>query len=161
MRHVVLAAVLLFAGASTAGAAPPAQGNAVIGGVKVQLRYAAAFVRSAPNGTGGYAIVLAEKPIRCDQLSRLPTENRLGERWALIALYPTKDGSLPTSNVRGEIDYPVADAYAALARGVSISVRSWAPIPGAVWQGRAYQAPRKVEGLLYSLKVRFSARWCG
>jgi hypothetical protein len=154
------AGALVLAGAGSA-ATPAAQGRAVIGGATVQLRYAAAFTRSAPDGSsGGYAIVLAAKPVRCGQLAHLPDRNPIGSRWALISLYPTKDGSPPTGAARGEIDYPVDDAYASLARGVTISLASSGPFPGAVWRGRAAQGPRKVEGKVYALNVRFAARWC-
>ena len=156
---LLAAALVLVSGASAAG--PQVEGRATIGGKAVQLRYAAAFLRSAPDrSSGGYAIVLAATPLRCAQLSHLPDQNEIGQRWALVALYPTKDGFPPTSDVRGEVDYPVADAYASLARGVSIRLSSAGPFPGAIWHGRVVQAARKVEGKAYALNVRFAARWC-
>ena len=156
----MLGALAVAAGAS--GGTLPARGHAVIGGKTVKLRYAAAFSRSAPDGSsGGYAIVLAAKPLRCARLSHLPDQNKIGGAWALVSLYPTKDGSPPTGQtVHGEIDYPVGDAYASLARGVSISLSGSAPFSGAVWHGRAVQGARKVEGKVYALNASFAARWC-
>jgi hypothetical protein len=157
---VVLGALVLAATAS--GGALPARGRAIIGGTTVQLRYAAAFPRTAPDGSsGGYAIILAAKPVRCNELYHLPDQNRLGTGWALVSLYPTKDGAPPTGkDVHGEIDYPVEDAYASLARGVSIALSNAAPVRGSVWRGRAVQGARKVEGKMYALNVTFAARWC-
>jgi hypothetical protein len=161
LAALAAAAVPLVAGVAVAGRLP-ATGKGVIGGSTVQLRYAAAFSRSSPDGSsGGYAVVLAAKPVRCSDLGHLPDENRIGSRWVLVSLYPTKDGAVPIGDVRGEIDYPVGDAYASLARGASITLAtSGSPFPGAVWRGHVGQGVRKVEGKLYGVNVNFAARWC-
>src|SRR5204862_1244681 len=133
-----------------------------IGGAGVPGRYAAAFVRTPAHGAfGGYGIVLAASPLPCDRLAHLPDENRLGARWVLLALNPTKDGFAQTGEVRGEVAYPVGDAYASLSRGVTINLRSAGIGHGAVWRGLVVQAPRTIEGKVYAVKATFAARWCG
>src|SRR4051812_31447121 len=118
---VGLAALACATGAQAAAA--PTHGRAVIGGASVPVRYAAAFVRTPAHGAfGGYGIVLAASPLPCDRLAHLPDENRLGARWVLLALNPTKDGFAQTGEVRGEVAYPVGDAYASLSRGVTINL---------------------------------------
>jgi hypothetical protein len=160
VRRLLVCALALGA-ATTAGAATPqVSGRATIGGERVTLRYATAFERKASAGAGGYAIVLSERPVRCADLVHLPGASTLRQRWALVSLFATKEG-FPTGHVRGELDYPVGDAYVSLSRGVSIFMTDAGAYPGAVWTGRAIQMLRVVEGERYSLNARFAARWCG
>jgi hypothetical protein len=143
-----------------AAAAPPTSGVASVGGDKLQLRYAAAFKRRAAPGYGGYAILLTEKLVRCGELAKLPYDNSLEQPWVLVALFPTKDGFLPTGLVGGEVEYPVGDAYVSLSRGVTIKLTSAAPVPGVRWRGTVSQPPRTINGSTYSVRAGFNARWC-
>jgi hypothetical protein len=153
--------LLLVVLAAPAGAsAPQVSGTATIGGSKVELRYARAFLRQPNGASGGWAIVLSPAPVRCRDLKLLPTSTPLRQPWALVALYPSKDGLPQTGRVGGEIDYPVGDAYASLARGVRIVLSAAEPFPGGTWRGHVVQQARSVEGKRYALNVHFSARWC-
>lgn len=161
LAALLAALALLLAGAATAQKAPKTRGYAIVGGKWMPVRWAAAFVRTSPASDGGYGIVLADKPLRCQDLSRLPIENRVGQRWALIALFPTKDGFPATgSRTRATMDYPVADAYASLSRGVTLGLEEAAPFPGYVWTGRIDQTKRRVDGKGYAVHATFAARWC-
>jgi hypothetical protein len=161
VRGLAVAALALVLVASAgARTARSAQGTATIGDAKVALRYAAAVQLATP-GSGGYAIVLSSKPLHCSQLYNLPDENPIGNSWVLVSLFPTKDGAISTAQVRGEVDYPLGDAYATLSRGVSIRVTNFGLFSGAVWRGRVYQGARTVEGNVYAVKARFSAQLCG
>jgi hypothetical protein len=158
-----LLAVPLLVGvlaAPAAAAAPQVTGTATIGGSKVELRYARAFLRQSNGASGGWAIVLSPQPVRCSDVKLLPASSPLHQPWALIALYPTKDGLPQTGRVAGEIDYPVGDAYASLARGVRIMFTAAQPFAGGTWRGNIVQQLRSVEGKRYALNAHFSARWC-
>jgi hypothetical protein len=164
VSRAVATALLVSVGtlAAPAGAAAPqVTGSATIGGSTVALRYARAFLREASGGaSGGWAIVLSPAPVRCRDLRQLPASNPLHQPWALVALYASKDGLPQTGAVSGEIDYPVGDAYASLARGTRIVFSAAQPFPGGTWRGRALQQARTVEGKRYALNVHFTARWC-
>jgi hypothetical protein len=152
--------VTIGAAAATAGK-PQVSGSATIANEKITLRYATAFVRESVHGaSGAYAIVLTPRPVRCADLRKLPDESPLRQPWALVALFPTPHGAPGTGRVRGEVNYPVGDAYAVVARGVSIVLQDAVPFPGAVWTGRVAHSTRVVEGERYALSARFNARWC-
>jgi hypothetical protein len=157
--------VLALALVATAGGAAPAatHGFTIVGGKRVDVRFAAAFMRATTKSGdgGGYAIVLSDKRLRCTDLYKLPVTNPIGDRWALVALYPTKDGFPQTGPVRGEMEYPVGDAYASLTRNVSINLRSAGLFPGVLWRGTVRQGARKVEDRVYAVNATFAARWCG
>jgi hypothetical protein len=161
VRAAAVLVLLLAAAAAPAGAAAPqVSGTATIGGSPVELRYARAFLRQSNGASGGWAIVLSPAPVRCRDLKLLPASSPLHQPWALVALYPSKDGLPQTGHVSGEIDYPVGDAYASLARGTRIVFTAAQPFAGGTWRGRAVQQARTVEGKRYALNVHFSARWC-
>jgi hypothetical protein len=158
-RSLLAGCAALALVATAAGATPPTRGQAIVGGTKVPVRYASAFRRTT--GSGGYAILLSDRRVRCSELHKLPDENSLGQRWALVALYPTKDGYTRTGPVLGEMEYPVGDAYASLSRGVSINLASAGLFPGVVWRGKVDQPSRTVGGKRYEVHARFTANWCG
>jgi hypothetical protein len=160
VKPLVTLALLLVLVAPASAAAPQVTGTTTLGGSQVTLRYATAFLRQAGGASGGWAVVLTPEPVRCRDLALMPASSPLHQPWALVALYPSKDGLPETGRVAGEIDYPVGDAYASLARGVRIVFTAAQPFPGGTWRGRAIQPLRAVEGKRYALNVRFAARWC-
>ena len=89
------------------GAAPPPHGYAIVGGKKIPVRYAASFMRASVNGGGGgYAIILSDKRLRCDDLYRLPARNPLGDHWALSRSTRRRMASSSRAP-HGEMEYPV------------------------------------------------------